>query len=137
MIGGEKLWEEKGTLIGASVKSTGPEGMHFEQTFTTEVKGFGRVKNGTNVGTLTVFMAPNGVMSGTGHGYCTNEDGDTVIWKHAFTGKVEGTKGKSVGILQFWTSSPKLSWMNNLIVIEEGSTDTKTMEIGGTGYEWK
>lgn len=137
MVLGEKLWEEKGTVIGASVKSTGPEGAHIEQTFTTEVKGFGKAKNGSNVGTLDIFAAPNGIMNGTGHGYCTNEDGDIVMWTHSFIGKLEGSKGKSVAILQFWTNSPKLSWMNNLIVVEEGYSDTKTMEIGGIGYEWK
>jgi hypothetical protein len=37
------MWEEKGKVIGVSVKSVGPEGVRMEETFATEVKGLGRV----------------------------------------------------------------------------------------------
>jgi hypothetical protein len=137
LVLGEKTVEEKGKVIGLSVKAVDSEGMHVEETFATEVKGFGRVPSGRNMGTLNVVTKPDGVFSGTGQGIFTAQDGDSVVWKCHFIGKPEAGKHKSVVIVQFMTTSQKLSWMNSSIVVEDSVYDPKTMEISGTGYEWK
>jgi hypothetical protein len=136
LVLGEKLWEEKGKAIGMSVKSIGPEGVHMEETFASEVKGLGRGPGGRNMGTIDFVQAPSGGSSGAGQGIFTTEDG-SVVWKTYFLGKSEAGKGKSVFIIQFMTTSQKLSWMNSLIVAEEVILDEKTQEFSGTGYEWK
>ena len=137
MVLGEKLWEEKGKSIGMSIKSVGPEGVHMEQTFTTVAKGFGRSPSGTNMGTLDLVQAPDGSESGSGQGIFTSQDGDVVVWKAYFFGRLEKGKDKSFGMVKFMTTSPKLAWMNKVIAAMEGVADLKTMEMTNTGYEWK
>jgi hypothetical protein len=41
LVLGEKMWEEKGKVIGVSVKSVGPEGVRIEENFASEIKGLG------------------------------------------------------------------------------------------------
>ena len=137
MVLGEKIWEQKGKVIGMSIKSIGPEGVHMEQTFTSTVKGFGRNPNGTNMGTLDLVQAADGSSSGSGQGIFTSQDGDSVAWKFYFLGKMEEGKSRAVGIIKFMTASQKLAWMNKTIATLEGISDTKTMEMSATGYEWK
>jgi hypothetical protein len=134
---GEKQWEEKGKAIGMSIKSIGPEGCRMEQTFTSEVKGFGRFPSGRNMGTVEVVQAHDGSSSGTAQGIFTSKDGDMVFWKGYFFGKREKGKDKSFGILKSWTTSKKLAWMNRSIAALESIADPKTMEMTDTGYEWK
>ena len=69
MVLGEKMWEEKGKIIGISVKSVGPEGVRMEETFATEVKGLGRAPSGRNIGTMDLIETPGGSFSGTSQGY--------------------------------------------------------------------
>lgn len=137
LVLGEKLWEEKGKVVAMSIKSVGPEGVHMEQTFTSVVKGFGRAPSGTNMGTLDLVQAPDGGYSGSGQGIFTSQDGDTVIWKIHFFGKMEAGKSRDFNVARFWTASQKLAWMNGAIAAIEGTADMKTMELSGTGYEWK
>jgi hypothetical protein len=137
LVLGEKMWEEEGKFMGMSVKFVGPEGVHVEETFATEVKGLGRGPSGGNIGTLKIVERPGGFFSGTGQGIFTTQDGDSVVWKCYFLGKSEAGKYKSVNIIEFMTTSQKLSWMNGFIAVEEGISDPETMELSGTGYEWK
>jgi hypothetical protein len=137
LVLGEKMWEEKGKVIGISVKSVGPEGVRMEETFATEVKGLGRAPSGRNIGTMDIIEVPGGFFSGTGQGIFTTQDGDSVVWKCYSLGKSEAGKSKSVNIIQFMTTSQRLSWMNGFIAVDEGITDPITMELSGTGYEWK
>jgi hypothetical protein len=137
LVLGEKLWEEKGKIMGFSIKSAGPEGQHMEQSFTSVCKGFGRFPNGTNVGTMDVVMAPDGGYSGSGQGIATSQDGDVLTWKIYFFGKMEAQKGRSFGIISFRTASQKLAWINKTVVAMEGTVDAKTMELSTIGYEWK
>jgi hypothetical protein len=139
LVLGEKLWEEKGKAIGMSIKSIGPEGVRMEMTFTSATKGFGRDTglDGTNMGTMEFVQAPEGGFSGSAQGIWTGLDGETVVWKCYSLGKTEAGKSKGVNIIQFMTTSKKLARMNGAIAVFEGITDMKTMEISGTGYEWK
>jgi hypothetical protein len=134
---GEKIWEEKGKVIGFSVKSVGPEGIRFEQTVVTEIKGFGRFPNATNMGTLDILAGPDGGVSGTGQGMCTTVDGDIATWKVYSLGKTEGAKGRNMAIVMFESASGKISWIKGFIAWMDGVSDSKTMEFSDTGYEWK
>jgi hypothetical protein len=137
LVLGEKTWEEKGKMMGMSIKSIGPEGVHMEETFASEVKGLGRAPSGRNIGTINVIETPGGFLSGTGQGYLVTQEGDSVVWKCYLLGKLEAGKTKSVNIIQFMTSSQRLSWMNGFIAVAESIADEKTMEFSDTGYEWK
>lgn len=137
MVLGEKLWEEKGKVIGMSVKSVGPEGIHLEQTFASEIKGLGRMPSGANMGTLDAIQGPDGGFSGTGQGMFTSVDGDISTWKIYFFGKVEGAKNRSMGIVRFESASERISWMKGLVAWMEAVGDNKTGESTDTGYEWK
>jgi hypothetical protein len=137
LVWGEKIAEEKGKVIGMSVKSVGSDGVHVEETFASEVKGFGRFPSGRDMGTLNVVMRTGGVISGTGQGTKTTQDGDSAVWKCYLIGKIEEGKHKCVIIIEFMTASQKLSWMNGLIAIEDAILDPITRELSGTAYEWK
>lgn len=137
MVLGEKLWEEKGKVTGMSVKSVDSEGVHMEQNFASEFKGFGRFPSGRNMGTLNVVVRPDGLSRGTAQGICTMENGDMAVWKCLAFGKSEAGKDKSIAIIQMMTGSQKLSWMNSLLIVYESIGDMKTMDFRGTGYEWK
>jgi hypothetical protein len=95
LVLGGKMWEEKGKVIGMSVKSIGPEGVHMEETFATEVKGLGRAPSGRNIGTMDLIEVPGGFFSGTGQGYLVTQDGDSVVWKCYSMGESEAGKYKS------------------------------------------
>jgi hypothetical protein len=137
LVWGEKIAEEKGKAIGISVKSVGPEGVHVEETFVSEVKGLGRFPSGRDMGTLNIVERAGGVFSGTGQGTKTTQDGDSAVWKCYLIGKLEAGKYKCLITIEFMTASQKLSWMNGLIAIEELISDPITMELSGTAYEWK
>jgi hypothetical protein len=137
LVLGEKLWEEKGKVTGMSFKSMGPEGVHLEQTFASEVKGLGKFPSGTNMATLDMVQAPDGSFSGSGLGVFMTKDGDIVMWKLYGFGALEAGQNKSFAIAKFWTASPKIAWMNSSIVAIEGIADPKTTELSVTGYEWK
>jgi hypothetical protein len=133
----KKLWEEKGKVIGMSVKSVGPEGVCIEETFTSEVKGLGRFPSGRNIGTMNIVARPDGLVSGPTQGIFTAQNGDTVVWKCLGIGKQEAGKNKNIAVIQPLTTSKKLSWMNSFLIVYESIGDTKTMEFTGTAYEWK
>jgi len=68
---------------------------------------------------------------------CTMQNGDMAVWKCLAFGKTEKGKDKSIAVIQMMTGSPKLAWLNKLLVVYESIGDMKTMEFAGTGYEWK
>lgn len=136
LVLGEKIAEEKGKVTGLTVKSVGPEGVHIEETFVSEVKGFGRFPSGRDIGTFNVVQRVGSVFSGTGQGTKTTLDGDSAVWKCYFIGKLEGGKYKSLTIIEFMTTSQKLSWMSNLVAIEDITMD-ENRELSGIAYEWK
>jgi len=137
LVLGKKLWEEKGKVTGMSVKSIDSEGVHIEETFASEFKGIGRFPSGRNMGTINVVTRPDGFSSGTGQGICTTQNGDMFVWKCYALSKTEAGKDKGPAIIQFMTTSQKLSWMNSLLVVYDSIGDMKTMEFSATGYEWK
>jgi len=133
---GEKLFEEKVTPRGFTIKSVGSEGVESEYSVTGEITGFGKAEGvkATNMGTMRNLVLPTGITTGTAHGVMTTTDGDSVVWKLCYAGKASGTGGKFTGTVTFMTMSEKLAWLNSTICVMEGAGDAKV----GTDvfYEW-
>jgi hypothetical protein len=133
---GDKAWEEKGAAIGASVKSVDANGITFEYTVATEVKGLGRFASGRNVGTISIVQGPATNIS-KGQGVCTMTDGELLPWHFLGIGKVVGNRVKGAGLVVFSTRSQKYAWVNDNLYCIDFDNAMDLSEISDTGYEWK
>ena len=136
---GEKLFEEKGQVVGFKVTKVDPiEGTTIEVSATIDLKGFGKFPSGKEMGSGVMVQYPHGVVDGSFHGNLITAEGDQVMWWAHEKGKV-GADGKIRGLatMSAFTNSPKLSWINNLIMALETEFNTETQQIKTTGYEWK
>ena len=133
---GEKAWEEKGAAIGASVKSVDANGIAFEYTTATEVKGFGRHASGRNVGTFSIVQGPVTNMS-RGQGVYTTTDGELLPWHFLGIGKMVGNRSKAAGLAIFSTSSQKYAWVNDNLYFMEIDAAADLSEFSDSGYEFK
>ena len=136
---GEKLFEEKGKLTSANVRSVHPvEGTKMEVSFMSEIQGLGRCPSGKNVGSATIHQYPHGVVDASHQGVFTTAGGDQYMWWAHQKGKVvEGGKIKALIMVTGYSNSPKLSWMNNLIMVLDAEFNPATQEFTSTAYEWK
>ena len=133
---GEKAWEEKGAAIGASVNSVDANGITFEYTVATEVKGLGRLASGRNVGTISIVQGPITNIS-KGQGVCTTTDGELLPWHFLGIGKVVGNRVKGAGLVVFSTRSQKYAWTNDNLYYIDFDNAVDLSEISDTGYELK
>jgi hypothetical protein len=139
LVVGEKLWEAKGKYGTPAIKAVGADGVCLEGTLAVQVKGVGRAKgiDGVFTYTNTILMGPSGMGSSHGQGIFTTMTGEMAVVKGSGIGKVEGGKGKAVGLMSFMTMSPKLNWLNNLIAVITQEGDPMWQEFELTIYEWK
>jgi len=133
---GEKAWEEKGAAIGASIKSVDANGIAFEYTTASEVKGFGRHASGRNVGTISMVQGPATNMS-KGQGVYTTTDGELLPWHFLGIGKVVGNRVKAAGLAIFSTRSQKYAWINDNLYFMDIDAAADLSEFSDTGYEFK
>jgi hypothetical protein len=137
---GEKLFEESGDITMLKITRVHPiEGTTMEVSFTSEIRGIGRFPSGKNLGSGTMTQYPHGIVDASWQGsLMTAEDGDQFMWWAHEKGKVaEGGKIKGLITVTGFTNSPKLSWMNNLIIAIESVSDPSSQKFNGTAYEWK
>lgn len=137
---GQKLFEENGNITGFNITRVHPvEGMTMEVSFTSEVKGEGKVPTGKNMGSGTMTQYPHGMVEANYQGsFMSNEGGDQFIWwAHEKSKVVEGGKVKGLTMVRGFTHSQKLSWMNNLILALETEFDPASQKIKSIAYEWK
>jgi len=134
---GEKAWEEKGAAIGASVKSVDANGITFEYTIASEVKGFGRHASGRNVGTISIVQGPTPTNISTGQGVYTTADGEMLPWHFLGIGKMVGNRVKGAGLAVFMTRSQKYAWTNDNLYYMDFDNAVDLSEISDTGYELK
>ncbi len=133
---GEKLFEESGKLSGMSVKSVTADGVTLEVDIVSRIQGIGRFPSGTNMGTATFIQGPNTARE-TGQGVFTTKDGKSVPWHIvAIAKRVEGGS-KSVNLATFHATTPELAWLNELLVLIEGTTAPDLSTFSDVGYEWK
>jgi hypothetical protein len=133
---GEKVAEEKGSIIGMSVKSVGAEGVSIEFSFASEVKGFGRFPGGRNVGTLSAMEGPNTNRS-MGQGILVTPDGESLPWHTSGIDKRVGDKIKGVFLVTFSAPSQKYGWMNNVLFVLDSEATADLTQFSDTAYEWK
>jgi hypothetical protein len=83
-------------------------------------------------------LCPHGVVDASYHGtIMTAEEGEQFMWwAHEKSKLADGGKMKGLSIASSFTSSQKLSWINNLIVAAESEFDPATQQLRVTGYEW-
>jgi len=137
---GEKLFEESGNIRGLKITKVHPiEGVTTEVTFISEIRGEGRFPSGQNLGSGILTKYPHGIIDATWHGsLTTTEGGDHFLWwAHEKSKVVEGGNIKGLNIMSGFTSSQKLSWMNNLIIALEIAGSVFSQKFKATGYEWK
>ncbi len=133
---GEKVSEEKGKTTGMSIKSIGPEGTTIEFNIVSQIKGFGRVPNGRNMGTMTVLQGPN-TSNSTGQGMIVTEDGEMLPWHASGVSKRVGNKFKGITLVTFSTRSEKYAWVNDSLLVLDGEVSADLSEFSDTGYEYK
>lgn len=136
---GEKLFEWKGKTTGVTVKSVGPDGVTTERNSAAEFRGFGRAEgvSGRAIATTTAVGQQPRPFRVSGYGLITTKDGETVVVKSSAFSKREGGRLKIVGISTYMTTSAGLSWLNDLITLDEGEADITGQEFTITSYEWK
>jgi len=135
---GEKISEDKWRATGFTIKSTGPEGVSVEISYTGESKGFGRMAgvDGTYMGTALGLQKPNGVVIViSDQGILSTKNGETIVFKAQGGAGRQG--GTSATIYTFMTASPKLSWVNDTVFLREGEGGHNLQEGTGAFYEWK
>jgi hypothetical protein len=137
---GEKLFEESGNVTGFKVTKVHPvEGVTMEVSFTSEIRGIGRIPSGKNVGSGTMTQYPHGVVDVSYQGtFMTAEEGEQFIWwAHEKSRLEDSGKIKGMVMVSGFTNSQKLSWMNRLLMILESEFDPAAQKFRTTAYEWK
>ena len=132
---GEKLFEEKGKMTIPFIKEIDANGITMKQSFTSELKGFGKWPSGMNLGSGKIVVNQSGKGHGKWHGIITTSDGEMVVWAGSGRSKRTAKTMKGVMLLTFMTNSEKLKWMNDIIVVTDIAGDM--MEFTDVGYEWK
>ena len=119
-----------------SVKSVTAEGVTLEGDFMSQIQGVGRFPSGMNMGTVTIVQGPNTARE-TGQGVFTTKDGKSVRWHLVAIAKSAEGSSKSVNLVTFQATSQELAWLNELLVLIEGTTAPDLSTFSDAGYEWK
>ena len=136
---GEKLFEESGNLTGFKVTKVHPtEGVTMEVSFTSEITGSGRFPSGRNLGSGTMTRYPHGIVDQSNQGSVMTNEGDQFVWwAHGKSKVIEGGRVKGLIIVTGFTTSQKLSWMNNLIMALDLESEPESQKFKATAYEWE
>jgi hypothetical protein len=136
---GEKLFEERGSVVAFKVTTVHPiEGTTMEVSFSSELKGFGKFPSGRNMGSGIMTQYPHGVVDASYQGTLMAAEGEQLLWwAHEKSKVVEGGKIKGMVIVSAFTNSQRFSWINSLIMVLESEFDPAAMQFRTTAYEWK
>ena len=119
-----------------SVKSVTADGITFESNFVSQIQGVGRFPSGMKRGTATIVQGPSTARE-TGQGVFITKDGKSVPWHPVAIGKSVEGKPKSVNLVTFQATSQELAWLNELLVLIEGTSSPDHSTFSDVGYEWK
>lgn len=109
-----------------------------EVSFNSELKGFGKVPSGRNIGSGIMTQYPHGVVDASYQGTLMASEGEAFMWwAHQKSKVVEDGKIKGMVMVSGFTNSQKLSWMNSLIMLLESEFDPIAQQFRTTGYEWR
>lgn len=131
----EKLFEEKAKYTMMFVESVDAEGVKVKQSFSADLTGFGRFPSGTNMGSGTVSLTPDGKAIGEWCGMMMTKDKETIVWNGTSHGKTMGAEQRGVIVATFMTKSEKYAWMNSIIAIIDAKGTQ--MEFSDVAYAWE
>ena len=131
---GRKLFEEIDKPIGYKIIDENSYGVESEASWNGIIKGYNGFPDGKNIGSGNSFQGINGVIISNWEGVFTTNDNDGE--QLTFKGRDMNKNGKFVGLRTYSTNSKKLSWINGLVCLLEGTFNKNENEFKSIGYEW-
>ena len=130
---GRKLFEEIDKPIGYKIINENSYGIESEASWNGIIKGYNGFPDGKNIGSGNSFQGTNGVIISNWEGVFTTNDDEERL---AFKGRDMNKNGKFVVLRTYSTTSKKLSWINGLVCLLEGTFNKNDNEFKSIGYEW-
>ena len=130
---GKKLFEEIVIPIGYKIIYENSYGVESEASWNGIIKGYNGFPDGKNIGSGNSFQGTNGVIISNWEGVFTTNDDEERL---AFKGRDMNKNGKFVVLRTYSTTSKKLSWINGLVCLLEGTFNKNDNEFKSIGYEW-
>ena len=132
MVIGRKLFDEIDKPIGYKMIYENSYGLESEASWNGIVKGYNGFPDGKNVASGNSFEGKNRVIISNWEGVFTTNEGEQVTFK----GRDMNKMGKIVVLRTYSTDSKKLSWINGLVCLLEGTFNKNEKEFRCIGYEW-
>jgi hypothetical protein len=132
MVIGRKLFDEIDKPIGYKLVYENSYGRESEASWNGIVKGYNGFPDGKNVASGNSFEGKNRVIISNWEGVFTTNEREQVTFKGRDMNKI----GKIVVLRTYSTDSKKLSWINGLICLLEGTFNKNEKEFRSIGYEW-
>ena len=132
MVIGRKLFDEIDRPIGYKMVYENSYGLESEASWNGIVKGYNGFPDGKNVASGNSFEGKNRVIISNREGVFTTNEGEQVTFK----GRDMNKMGKIVVLRTYSTDSKKLSWINGLVCLLEGTFNKNEKEFRSIGYEW-
>jgi hypothetical protein len=129
---GKKLFDEIDKPIGYKMVYENSYGLESEASWNGIVKGYNGFPDGKNVASGNSFEGKNRVIISNWEGVFTTNEGEQVTFK----GRDMNKMGKIVVLRTYSTDSKKLSWINGLVCLLEGTFNKNEKEFRTKGYEW-
>jgi hypothetical protein len=129
---GRKLFEEIDKPIGYKIINENSYDIESEASWNGTIKGYNGFPNGKNIGSGNSIKVKNGVIISNWEGVFTTNDEEQLTFKGRDMNKNE----KFVAIRTYSTDSKKLSWINGLVCLLEGTFQKNDNEFKSIGYEW-
>ena len=132
MVIGRKLFDEVDRPIGYKMVYENSYGLESEASWNGIVKGYNGFPDGKNVASGNSFEGKNRVIISNWEGVFTTNEGEQITFK----GRDINKTGKFVVLRTYSTDSKKLSWINWLVCLLEGTFNKNEKEFRSIGYEW-
>ena len=132
MVIGRKLFDEIDKPIGYKMVYENSYGLESEASWNGIVKGYNGFPDGKNVASGNSFEGKNRVIISNWEGVFTTNEGEQVTFK----GRDMNKMGKIVVLRTYSTDSKKLSWINGLVCLLEGTFNKNEKEFRSIGDEW-
>ena len=130
---GKKLFEEIVKPIEYKIIHENSYGVESEASWNGIIKGYNGFPDEKNICSGNSFQGTNGVIMSNWEGVFTTNDDEEQL---AFKGHDMNKNGKFVVLRTYSTTSKKLSWINGLVCLLEGTFNKNDNEFKSIGYEW-